>query len=132
MTSYIYKNRLLQILKELSDIEYQKTVWMNTGEEVGESISYVEATCGIFDDALVSDALKGGEIIFDNSVTNALQELDELTSTIDGYKDTLAIINDPKMELVRRKAEEILQLIEASDMSQNTVEFIEPGQSVDE
>ena len=130
MTIWINKSLLIEALKELSDRTYQHDIWANRNNPNGWVSSYIEASCNVFDDALVADALEEGAIIFDKNVTNALQELDQITDKIDGYRDILDIINDPKMELVRQKSTEILQLIAVSDLSQNTVEFIELGQSV--
>ena len=129
---YVYKTRMLNNLKELSDIAYQEIVWMNAGDIAGESISYTEATCGIYDDALVGDVLpEENEIIFDLRVTKALRELDEITNGVSEHgRETLEFIHSPEMAIIRQKAAEVLTLIQQSAMKGNTVRFVEPGDAL--
>lgn len=121
----IYKNILIQALKELADRNYQERIWLNTGDKPTMTLSFVEAVNNIFDDALITDALQNNQIVFDKKVTQALQELDEAVDEVDEYQPEKDIIADPLMEIVRQKAANILALIEVSDAKESTVEIIE-------
>jgi DNA-directed RNA polymerase subunit K/omega len=120
----IYKKILVQALKEISDKDYQKRIWLNTGDSPIMTISFSEAANNIFDDALVTDALENNQIIFDKNVTQALRELDKAVDAVDEYRDEEEIIDDPLMEIVRQKAAKALELIQSSNGSESTVEVI--------
>ena len=120
-----YKKILVQALKELSDKDYQKRIWLNTGDKPVMTLSFVEAANNVFDDALVTDILENNQIVFDKEVTQALRELDAAVDAVDEFRPEEDIINDPLMEIVRQKAAKALALIEASDGRESTVEIIE-------
>ena len=121
----IYKNILIDGLKELSDIYYQKRIWLNLDNPDNLVTSFVEAANNVFDDALISYALSSKQIIFDRKVTRALQDLDEAVDAVNEFRSTEEIINDPLMQVVREKAAIALELIEASDGREGTVEIVE-------
>lgn len=124
----IFKGHFFNSLRQLSDRDYQERIWANQNNPEGLVASYTEAVIGFFDDALVADALGSGAIIYDKKVTQTLHELSDAVDHLDeDNRYTMEVINDPKMQIIRDKATEALQLIEASDASENTVAFIEEG-----
>ena len=123
----IFKNHFFDALSELADRSFQERIWTNKDNPKGYVASFTETDINLFDDALVSDALERGAIIYDSKVTKSLRELDAATRAVEGYRSAEEIINDPLMQIVRDKAAEVLALIEASDASENTVTFIEEG-----
>ncbi len=120
-----YKKILVQALKELADIDYQKRIWLNIDNPNKLIASFVEAANNVFDDALITDILENNQIVFDKKVTQALRELDQAVDAVDEYRPEEAIINDPLMQIVREKAAKVLALIEASDGRESTVEIVE-------
>ncbi|MEM7617515.1 MAG: hypothetical protein AAF195_03950 [Pseudomonadota bacterium] len=124
----IFKNRMTALLNELSSKSYQIEVW-SKGNNIfnGRSILFSEAVIELFDDALVSEALEANAVIYDKDVTQALHELSDAVDLVDDNRIPIEIINDPLMQKVRDKAKEILELIEISDVKENTVTFIEEG-----
>lgn len=125
MIKKIYKGNIIGILKELADKDYQEKVWLYTALVPGMTISFTEAANMLFDDCVVGDYLKGGEVLFDKRTTQALRELHHATDAVDEYRPQEVIINDPLMEIVREKAAKALALIQASDGRESTVEIIE-------
>lgn len=124
----IFKGHFFDFLKELSDRDFQESVWANRNNPEGWISSYTEATIGLFDDALVMNALEAEAIIYDKNVTHALQELsDSVDQLNENNRPPMEVINDPLMQEVREKAAKVLELIAKSDKSENTVTFIEEG-----
>lgn len=123
----IFKNHLFEALQELSNRDYQENIWANTNNPEGLVASFTEAAILFWDDALVSSALEEGAIVYDKKVTQALHELWNAIEIVDEFRAEKEIINDPKMQIVRDKAAEVLHLIAISDKSENTVTFIEEG-----
>lgn len=121
----ILKNILIESLEELSDRDFQERIWANKDNPNGYIASFTEADINVFDDAVVIDPLREGEILFDQKVTKALWELHTATAAIDDNRPPEEIINDPLMEIVRQKAARVLELIKASDGSESTVEIVE-------
>ena len=121
----VYKTTLLSSLGELSDINFQKRIWLNIDNPNGLVTSFIEAANNVFDDALITEVLEANQIVFDRAVTQALLELHDATDAVNEFRSEEEIINDPLMEVVRQKAAEVLRLIEASDGHESTVEMIE-------
>jgi len=125
----IYKENVVDILKELADIQYQKNIWLNQSNPNNWIGSFTEAANMLFDDCVISDYLSEGEIILDARVTQALWELSAAVDCVDEYRDEAAIINDPLMDIVREKAARALFLINVSTYEGSTVDIAIPGQS---
>lgn len=128
MKERIYLENVVHILYGLADKNYQTNIWLNTYNPKGLVDSFVESANMLFDDCIITDLLENNEIILDRKVTAAFHELSDLIDTIDEYRTEEEIINDPAMELVRKKAAEILYLIEVSDRSESTVRVAKPGE----
>lgn len=124
----IFKEHFFNSLKELSDRDFQERIWANRDNPEGWVSSYTEAAIGLFDDALLTNALEAGAVIYDANVTRALHELSNSIDQLDeNNRPPADIINDPLMQDVREKAATVLELIAKSDKSENTVTFIEEG-----
>lgn len=125
----VYKENIVGILRELADKEYQLQAWLNAGRKPVMTVSFIEAACMLFDDCVIGDYLKEGEILFDKRATQALQELDAAVSAINDDRRQDEIINDPLMDVVREKAARALFLINVSTYEGSTVDIAVPGQS---
>lgn len=121
--SKIYSKIFFKALKNLSSYERQKNSWFRNQE--GNMSSFTEDVINLYDDALVSEAIENGQIIYSQQVNNALLGLEKTTNMVDEFQPEADIINDPAMQVVREKAAEVLALIEASDGSESTVEIVE-------
>lgn len=124
----IYKDILVQALRELADKDYQERIWLNNGDKPTMTLSFVEAVNNVFDDALVKDALQARRIIFDEKVTQALWDLHTATDAVDEFRPEEEIINDPLMDVVREKAARALFLINISKGEGSAVDIAVPGQ----
>jgi len=120
----VYKTNIIGILGEMSDIIYQKYVWLNKGGKPQMTISFIESANMLFDDSVISDLLEAGEIIFDKKTTQALKELEHAIDAVDEFHPEEQIIDSPEMEVVRQKAARALELVKVSDGSEGTVEII--------
>lgn len=124
----IYLENVISILRELADKNYQRRAWCEGVAVPGDmTIAFTEAACMLFDDCDIGDLLKENEIIISNPITEILQSMSNVIEAIDEYLPEEEIINAPKMQIVREKAARILALIEASDGSESTVQFIKVG-----
>lgn len=121
----VLKNILVESLEELSDHDYQERIWTNKDNPNGYVASFTEAVINIFDDAVVINPLREGEILFDQTVTQALWELHDATTAVDDNRPPEEIINDPLMKIVRQKAAKALKLVTSSDGLESTVEIID-------
>lgn len=101
------KSKLLNTLIELSSKEVQELLWMpnNTLGLVG---SFREACCAIYDDMNIYAIIADGALGDPQKQKQLFEELEELFQTIDIDRSDFAIMNDPSMIPVRRKAAEIL------------------------
>jgi hypothetical protein len=130
MNAYIYEETLHSCLEELSNLSYQTDIWANLNNPLNLVSSYAEATCGIFDDALVGDALEEGAIIYNHAVTQAIRELDAMTNNVrEDNRNIFEFIHSSDMHSIRDKAAEILQLIRESSLEDNTTVFLALGES---
>ncbi|MCH2546798.1 MAG: hypothetical protein MK052_04205 [Alphaproteobacteria bacterium] len=127
MNEQIYIENVIEILKELSDKQYQTNVWLNVDNPHNFVGSFSEAVCVLLDDSGIGHLLKENEVIISRSVTEILRSMSDVIDEIDGRRPEEEIINDPKMQIVREKASRILTLIEASDGSESTVRFVKTG-----
>lgn len=131
----IYIENVVDILKELADVKYQKDIWLNQNNPNNLVGSFTEAACMLFDDCVIGDYLKDGEVILDARVTQALWELSAAVDAVGEFDENgefcsqEEIIDDPLMEVVREKAARALFLINVSAYEGSTVDVAVPGQS---
>ena len=103
-------------LKELSDIEFQKRIWLRgEGPEVS---SYVEVVCQLFDDTGIGDELSEMEhgIVLSEDLDPVFRELRELFDSIDYRVGVANILNHPKWPKVAELASRALKLLESSEL----------------
>lgn len=130
MRRKIYIENVIDILRDFVDKEYQVKVWLNVSNTDNLVGSFYESASMLFDDCIIADLLEDGEIIISKDVTKILQEISDVIDdidNIDGYRPEEEIIDDPKMQIVREKTAHALELIEASDGSESTVNFVKVG-----
>lgn len=111
MINKIDKAKISVCLKELSDYEFQKRTWLATsGPEVS---SFSELISQLFDDSGLSDALgnASGEI-FNTQTDKMLRALDEAISRINQRLPPAILLEDKKMQLVRKLAADALDSLE--------------------
>lgn len=123
----MYLENVIDILRDLSDKEYQINIWLNTNNPDNLVDSFVESANMLFDGEIFDEWFEDDEIIVSKEVTKILQELSDIIDDIDEYRPEEEIINDPLMDAVRQKAAEALELIKASDGSESTVRFVKVG-----
>lgn len=93
-------------LIELADETYQRRVWTaGQGPEVG---SLTEAVSRLFDDSALGDALDAGREVYGAHVDGMLRELAALLEGIDDQRRPEEILQDPRLDQVRRRAASIL------------------------
>jgi len=103
-------------LKELSDIEFQKRIWIRgEGPEVS---SYVEVVCQLFDDTGIGDELSKMEdgIVLSEDLDPVFWELRELIDSIDYREGVENILNLPKWPKVIELASRALKLLEIGEL----------------
>jgi hypothetical protein len=98
-------------LRELSDLELQKQLWLSDGSNSQDVSSFVEAVEQLFTDTGLLDSLLLGETGFGEEAENHLKSLDVLLRKVDARQAPIGIINDPKMEQVRALAKRILNML---------------------
>jgi Rod binding domain-containing protein len=97
-------------LEEMADKELQERLWIS-GDSY-EISSYVELMCRLFDDKRFPEFIaKGKSIGLTETIIDKLSKLEE---ALDGYKEKktdIEIINDPKWDVIRNMAKEVLILM---------------------
>jgi hypothetical protein len=73
--------------------------------------SFVECVERLFDDSGLEEALDAGQHVFDSGIDDELRTLSNLVDKIDVSQDPDQLINDSSLQLVRKKASEILRAI---------------------
>lgn len=109
---YIYVNKLMSALRDLSDRDFQNRVWLHVE---GPEISFFdEAVCQAFDDTGLSVSLNKGRCPpeLDANSFAALKELHDTTSRVPESLDVATLLDSPQMEEVREKARTALCLLE--------------------
>ena len=101
--------QVLEGLKELSDKEFQLHAW--TGKTPGLQSSLVEATEGLYSDSGYSIALDENGTVFGQKIDSLLRDLAKAISIVEEEIYTADAINSSNMEIVRKKAEDILKLL---------------------
>jgi hypothetical protein len=90
----IYRDKILDHLRELAQVEDQRRLWLASS---GEISSFTEAMCGLFDDTGLGDALQKGDAVFNAGADRTLRELSAAVSTVDGQLPPGALIDHPLM-----------------------------------
>jgi hypothetical protein len=103
----IDKERVLELLEELSDVELQNRLWLSDGENGADVSSYAETLCQLFDDTGLKDELAMSQVIFGVDIDDDLRELDRITDHVDLKLTTAERIKSQPMQLVRKLAASI-------------------------
>jgi hypothetical protein len=99
-------------IKELSDRELQKKLWLNEHNDTGLISSYIELMNGLFDDYDFNGFVNKTAREYGLSDTTIL-ELNELRIMLNNYQEKETdkeIINDPKWEKIVIQAKNVLKL----------------------
>ena len=97
----INKNLIIERLKELSDASWQEQLW--TGKILGQQSSFVEAVCGLFDDAGLARALESGRLAtsYSAELCRLTNKLSELVALIADGDDPSFVLKHTKMPAIR-------------------------------
>jgi hypothetical protein len=100
-------------LTELASREEQEQLWLGLSKD--EMSSFEEATCGVFDDAGLTRAVDSGYLRrkFSEEINNKVASLSRLVAELPRNVHPREVINHPKMEDVRKLAQELLSLFDA-------------------
>ncbi len=110
----IYVSNLIECLKELSDAEFQRRVWVEgSGPEVS---SLEELVSQLFDDTGLGDSIESETIAKElgDDAASALLELDSAINTLDQTLPADRLIEHPTMVRVRRLAADALSKLAIS------------------
>jgi hypothetical protein len=96
------KDKVLDCLKELSDIEFQLRAWCAGGGR--EVSSFPELVSQLFDDTGLGAALERGGSTFGVEVDSLLLRIQRLVASIDQAMPASALIEHPEMQQIRALA----------------------------
>ncbi len=110
LSQTIYR-RIESCLKELSDINFQKRVWVKG--EGPEMSSYTEVVCQLFDDTGIGDKLneKQDEIVLSEELDAILRELSSILDSIDYRMVASDILNHPDWPKVVRLSSRAVEMM---------------------
>lgn len=110
----ISKQQVLECLYELSDIEFQRRVWIRA--EGYEESSITELISQLFDDTGLGDSLEksGNGTVFSSKIDSILTELSHLIDKIDFNIDIELLLNHSSWTEIRYLAAKAAQLIKSS------------------
>lgn len=104
----IYEDKVLESLRDLSDLEYQARVW--TGNSLPEMSSFVECIETLFDDSGLGAALDG-DGAFGEPVDGQLRALSDHIDRIEADEPYAVLAADPNFDQATRLAAEILKVL---------------------
>ena len=108
----IHLSNVIECLRELSDIEFQRRVWVDgSGPDVS---SFEELICQLFDDTGLDDAIESGAARDElgEEIATRLQDLDSAIARIDRSLSADLLVEHPAMEDVRQLASTVLSQFE--------------------
>ena len=112
----IDKHDVLDCLRELSNAQFQRRVWLaSSGPEVS---SFSEAVCQLFDDTGLGDALDRGSPVFSAAADSTLKNLMQAASRVDRSLSPGSLIDAPQMDLIRNLAAMAIEQISAANRTQ--------------
>ena len=127
MKQKIYIENVIDILRKLSDKDYQIAIWLNRHNPDNRIGSFDETVNMLFDDSIIGDLLEDSEVIISKGVTKNLRSLSDEIDKIDESLLEEEIVNHPSMDVIRKIATKTLAHIQASDGSESTVRFVKVG-----
>lgn len=102
------KKLIIECLRELSDIDYQKRVWIVGADEVSD---FNDVVAALFDDSLLEDALLKNEVTFTMEIDKNLRKLGELITFLPDNITTKALVMHPKWNDIVKLSGDIYNLI---------------------
>ena len=106
------RNLVLECLRELTDEQFQITVW--AGKDPTRMASFVECVNGLFDDSGLDDALGIGPV-FGNDIDNRFKALDALLLNIDDRVPIQELLANQDLGRARLVAADIVTALEAQE-----------------
>jgi hypothetical protein len=105
--------KIMDALKELSNIDYQRRVWMGLGNREVSSIE--EAGCRLFVDSGLGHALSMGTV-YSEQIDEALKRLRDDVEALYMKVNTLADVEAATMQHVRSESHSILSAIKTETL----------------
>ena len=103
------KYLILECLKELSDVDYQKRVWIvGTQNEVS---GFNDVVAALFDDSALDEALQKNEITFTIELDDLFRALGEKIGSLPDNLSTKQLINLPKWKDITELAKKIIAIL---------------------
>lgn len=104
-------NNIYNSIKELSNLELQRKLWLNENNDTGLISSYNEVMCRLFDDDGFDDFIdySSAELSLPNSL---IIELNKLRNLLNDYKEKTTdqeIIEDSKWLEIVNQAKKVLE-----------------------
>lgn len=103
------KNRI----KEISDLDLQRKLWLNKNNDTGLIFSYTELMNSLFDDLMFDDFVDN-TIIRENWNLAFVEKMNQLRSYLNDYQEKQndeEIIKDPEWIKISQFAKEILDIL---------------------
>jgi hypothetical protein len=102
-------------LREIADLEFQERVWIKGS--ISEMSSMNEATCSLFNDSNLDEALEKNQIVFNLETDNQLRNLQKMLNVSlkkQQEMGTAAVIHSTEWNEIRDVASRIFELLSAN------------------
>jgi hypothetical protein len=109
--SLIDRVAICDSLRELSDLNLQKQLWLSDGSQGKDVSSFEEAVEELFTDTGLADSLHKGRTGLGREVDNLLRALMLLVGKVNVRQGPLLIIEDPIMVEIRYLASSLLKIL---------------------
>ncbi len=122
----LYLEIINDALQELSDIEYQRRVWIKGSES--EMSSMDEAVAALFNDSCLDIAIEKNAVVFSPEIDRELRELRKLLQSslyAQQIHGTAKVIKSSEWKDVRNRAARILEEIKGLQ-----VKGVKPGDAI--
>lgn len=108
----VLHSHVLAALRELSDLAYQKRVWLNLQSDIPvsrrEQSSIEDAGCHLYFDSELLHQLDHGTGVYSESIDDRLREFKVELEALYMYVNTYEELCSPPMAQVRERAAELL------------------------
>ena len=105
-----WKSRIFELVKDISDADYQRRSWFGIGPEVD---SPDEMFCALFDDLMFDEFLERHASTLSEAQLRAARrlqrEMDEFAASTPGHLEAKAVIDDPRWGKIRDAAKSLLE-----------------------
>jgi len=107
----VNRHAVQDAIRELSDRELQRRLWLSDGSGGSQVSSFIEAGERLFTDSGLAHALQAGKTVFGIEADAALGELDFALRKVDYKHGPSRTMDDPAMTEVRTIAARLLGLL---------------------